>query len=116
MGEYDELDPQQRSDALKLRASLRAGDELDFITRSKLGAARARALEAASPRRSGWWYAGGLTAAAVLALLLVLPQQRGTDAVPAYDALEVMTDELEPEFYEDLDMYRWLAEDNGNHA
>ena len=115
MSDLDELDPQQRRQAARLREQLREGDELDFVMRSKLAAARARALEVVAPR-TGWWYAtGGVAAAAVLALLLVLPRG-GPEAVPSYDALEVMTDELEPEFYQDLDLYRWLAEDPENRA
>jgi hypothetical protein len=45
----------------------------------------------------------------LLAVVLVLrtPQP----IVPSTaDTLEMMTDELEPEFYQDLDMYKWLAE------
>jgi hypothetical protein len=37
-------------------------------------------------------------------------QGDGVEANPA-DALEVLTDDLDADFYEDLELYRWLAED-----
>jgi len=115
MTEFEDLDERDRALAKKLRAQLLANEDLDFVTRAKLSAARARAV-AESRRPAGWWFAtGGLTAAALLAVTLVLrvPQP----AAPTIaDSLELMTDELEPEFYQDLDMYQWLADSEADSA
>jgi hypothetical protein len=108
MSNFEELDERDRALARKLRAQLLASEELDYVTQAKLSAARARAV-AATRRPAGWWMAGGLTAAAVLAAVMVL---RVPDAAApsAADTLELLTDELDPEFYQDLDMYQWLAD------
>jgi len=48
-----------------------------------------------------------------VALVLRVPQP----AAPTIaDSLELMTDELEPEFYQDLDMYQWLADSEADSA
>ena len=71
-------------------------------------------------RATWWWTSGGLTAAALAAatLLLLSPSARTPgirgEATSA-DALDVLTDEVDPELYEDLDLYRWLAQE-GNRA
>ncbi|MEY2854895.1 MAG: hypothetical protein RL030_2027 [Pseudomonadota bacterium] len=111
MGEFEELTPDEARLASQVREQLRAGDGLDDAGRSRLAAARARALEAATPRRSGPLLAaaGSLAAAAVLAVLIFMPQRESAE-IQAFDALEVATDEFEPEFYEDLDLYRWIDE------
>lgn len=108
MSDFEELDERDRALARKLRAQLRASEELDYVTQAKLSAARARAV-AATHRPTGWWMAGGLTAAAVLAAVLVLRTPQAI-APSGTDTLELLTDDLEPEFYQDLDMYQWLAD------
>jgi len=114
MNEFEDLDPADRALAQKLQERLRATEDLDYVTRAKLSAARARAVSAL-PRRTTWWMAtGGLTAAAVLAVVLVLRMPQATTTTA--DALELMTDELEPEFYQDLDLYQWLAEPGADSA
>jgi len=115
----EDLDEAQRTAALKLRSILRESERVDAVTSARLASARARAVAAsgtASPQR--WlWASGGVTAAAVLAALLLLQsgglqRWRADPAeVTAADAIEVLTDDLDADFYEDLDMYRWLAED-----
>ncbi|MFT4045272.1 MAG: hypothetical protein QM661_01115, partial [Solimonas sp.] len=72
---------------------------------------------AAPPRNRHWQWAvwGGATAAlAVLLLAVLMPRPvlmpRGGAAASA-ETLDVLTDDVDPEFYEDLDLYRWLAED-----
>jgi hypothetical protein len=115
MSDFDELDERDRALAQRLRAQLRASEALNYVTQAKLAAARARALGAA-PRRTGWWVAtGGLTAAALLAVMLVLRAPHSSVPTPA-DALELLTDDVEPEFYQDLDMYQWLAEPGAGSA
>ncbi len=111
MSEFEELDERDRRLAIQLQERLRASEQLDFVTQAKLSAARTRAL-AAAPRHTGWWLAtGGLTAAAVLAAMLVL---RAPQPLPATaDALDLLTDDVDPEFYQDLDLYQWAG---GNRA
>jgi hypothetical protein len=116
----DGMDEAQRDLALKLRTVLRESERVDAPTAARLAQARARAVDAGgvrAPRR--WlWASGGLTAAAIIAALLVLEpgglhRSRGQPAgeVTAVEALDVLTDDLDADFYEDLDMYRWLADD-----
>jgi hypothetical protein len=115
MSGFDDLDERDRALAQKLRTQLRASEDLDYVTQARLSAARARAV-AASRRPAGWWFAtGGLTAAALLAVVLVLRVPQGAAPTTA-DSLELMTDELEPEFYQDLDLYKWLAEPGADSA
>jgi hypothetical protein len=118
MSDFDDLNEQDRALAQRLRAQLLASEELDYVTQAKLAAARARAVTEAgattAPRNAGWWAAGGLTAAAVLAAVLVL---RTPHSVPATaDTLELLTDDVDPEFYQDLDMYQWLADSGAGSA
>ena len=113
--DFEDLDDKDRALAQKLRAQLRATEDLDYVTQARLSAARARAV-AASRRPAGWWFAtGGLTAAALLAAVLVL-RVSPTSAPSMADSLELMTDELEPEFYQDLDLYQWLADTGADSA
>jgi hypothetical protein len=114
----DDLTETERARALKLRELLRGSERLDALTASRLAAARARAVDASagpSPRR--WlWASGGLTAAVVAALLVLQSgamQRSRTDPADASaaEAIEVLTDDVDADLYEDLDMYRWLADD-----
>jgi hypothetical protein len=115
----DELGEGERALALRLRAMLRESETTDVGTAARLAAARARALDAPRPTVPRWlWAPGGLTAAAILAALVVqsgLPGRQPGDAreLAAAEALEVLTDEVDADFYEDLDLYRWLAEEDG---
>lgn len=116
MNDFEELEERDRELARKLRAQLRASEKLDFVTQSKLSAARARAVAAASSGQIGWWMAtGGLTAAAVLTVLLVVRAPQSV-APSTADTLELMTDDVEPEFYQDLDLYQWLADSGDGSA
>ena len=59
MTDFDDLDERDRALAQKLRVQLRASEDLDYVTKAKLSAARARAVAAfpASGRlvvRYGW--------------------------------------------------------------
>ncbi|RYG71316.1 hypothetical protein EON77_13010 [bacterium] len=116
--ELRDLPPVERSLALRLRRTLRAGDSLDAITASRLAAARARALEGATShdRAAWWWTSGGLAAVAVAAasVLLFSPALRSPAVVAEPgegEALDLLVDEVDPELYEDLDLYRWLAQE-----
>ena len=96
---------------------LRASEALDPVTRARLAAARALALEPARARPWAWAGVGGLVVASLLAALLVLRPEAGTnpqaDLARADEAFELMFEDdaaLGPEFYEDLDVLHWLAE------
>ncbi len=94
---------------------------LDETTRVRLRAARLRALAAlegpASARR-GFGAPRGLVAtaagAAVLALVVASwPQREGTEGALAVelDDVELLASADDLELYDDLDFYRWLADD-----
>ncbi len=116
---FDELDDAMRATALSLRSTLRASERVDARTASRLASARAEAVAqsgtAGAPR---WmWASGGLTAAAVVAAVLLLQfgtlqrwrPDRAENA--AADAIEVLTDDVDSDFYEDLDLYRFIEDD-----
>lgn len=116
---FDELDDAQRALALKLRASLRDSERLDAATAAKLAQARALAVSQATSSRSRplLWASGGLTAALLVAAVLLLqpgglsPWRAETQDSSVADAFDVLTDDVDAELYEDLELYRWLAED-----
>lgn len=98
-----------------LRDRLRDSEALDYVTASKLAAARKRAIEPASTSWRWWLASGGSVAAAALVAMLMFgaPRQQPMHEpveVSAADALDLMTDEEDADFYEDLDLYRWLSE------
>jgi hypothetical protein len=123
MSDFEDLDERDRALAQRLQARLRAREDLDHVTQAKLTAARARAVAVGvargtttAPRLTGWWLAtGGMTAAAVLAAVLVLRTPHSVVPTTA-DTLELLTDDVEPEFYQDLDMYQWLADSGEGSA
>lgn len=89
--------------------------ELDELTSARLRAARLGALEAKARERLSWPLSGGAVAAG-LALALAgvlwlrapseLPVPPGTDTTVAdLDLLAIES----PEFYTELEFYRWLA-------
>jgi len=111
--------PQDERLAAELRRALRQSEAIDPAVAAQLRAARARALHAA-PRRRPWLWAVPAAAMAVLVAALWLPGRAPpAPAAPlagtAADAVEVLSDEQSPEFYQDLELYEWL-EQEGNHA
>lgn len=61
------------------------------------------------------WLLPALASALMLVVAIAIgwsrwpaPPAAGDQAL--LEALDVLTDELDPEFYEDLDLYRWLAQ------
>ena len=124
MRPFDELPEADRVLAQSLHATLQSGEDLDFVTRSRLRAARARALAAAAPRPRGWLYAsGGLTAAAIVAAVIVLripapvtPHATDTATTAQAEAIEILTDDEDADFYEDLELYRWLDRNHDGSA
>ena len=115
----------QREQDIERRASELFAAEvrgLDGRTRSRLAAARARAVEAASAERpafgheTNWLLPLGGVAAAVLAVVMIW-QNPGVgvdspDPVEAavVDDLDLLLEGEELEFLEELDFYAWLLE------
>ena len=109
-----ERDEQQLAERLgqQLRDS---EDELDELTRARLGAARRQALEAAGTKRR-WhrigWSAGGFATAAVAVLAVVLWTGNGGGPVPALSADDwELLAEGDLQLIEELDFYDWLPEE-----
>lgn len=117
-----ELPPPHRALARQLRNALRESERMDPSLAHRLARARAHAVaQGKDGGVPGWLWAPGSVAAAVVAALLVMhlgmPQsgQRPSGGATA-EALEVLTDETDLEMYEDLELYRWLAQENGADA
>jgi hypothetical protein len=98
------------------RATLRARENtLDGTTLARLGAARRAAL--ATPA-APWWRLhvpalGGAALAVAVAVAVLMPMQEQLRA-PTRAGEPVVED---PQFYEDLDFYMWLAESEmGSHG
>ena len=89
-------------------------DELDELTRARLGAARRQALEVAGPR-SLWhrigWSAGGFATAAVAVLAIVLLNGGETPAPVLFgDDWELLA-EGDLQLIEELEFYDWRPEE-----
>ena len=98
MSDLTDLNDTQRQLARTLRTQLRASEAVDPTISARLT---------------------GIDGLAVAALLLVLvivlpPQFPSMSTTPASDnsieSVEVLTEDMEPEFYQDLEMLQWLAQ------
>ena len=89
-------------------------EHLDADSQRKLRLARSAALEAAEkPRRGKLWLDVamiGMVAGVAVALYLVTPEQ--DQLAPVFDDLEMLAGAEEPEFYQELEFYYWLEEQN----
>ena len=94
-------------------SALRDSEAIDAAVSRRLASARVEALAAA--RRPRRLRLPGASLAALLAALVFLPLELDAPPPPlqmaAADALEVLADEQDPQFYEDLELYLWLDED-----
>ena len=100
-----------------------AEEDLDAATLARLRVARARALDSVTPRdhartrRPAWLLpVGGFAAAGVVLavagmLWFTTPSGNGT-SLADIENLDLLTAVDNPEFYADLDFYRWLASQN----
>ncbi len=116
----NDLTPEERTWMESAGQALRASEnEFDAVTTARLRAARARAMAAVSERNSPWLLAAPAALTAALLAWTLLPrtalQPEPVTAVnlAGLDALELLTDEQGPEFYENLDLYLWLEEAGG---
>ncbi|KUJ84264.1 hypothetical protein AWR36_000700 [Microbulbifer flavimaris] len=102
--------------ALAGRAMARRDEEIDGAILSRLGRARAAALEARQPVLPIWLPAGAAVAASLLlAIFLVLkpaPALEGDSEVLFADGFPFMSaEEFDIDLLEEADFYQWLAEE-----
>lgn len=112
-GDLEGLTPAERKLALAARRMLRGSETPDAVAVARLNAARRRAIASVAQRRhSPWLLAAPAALAAALLAWIVVPGVLPTASAPvnpmSADALEVLADEMEPEFYENLDLYEAL--------
>lgn len=111
-------DPQDKDQFLQqVTDSLnQSAHELDDDTLRELHRRRHEAL-AASEKRAPWLLpVGGLAMAATVAAfsvsLWMAAPQPGMEALPAVEDMALLGDAESLEFYEDLDFYLWLDDEN----
>jgi type VI protein secretion system component VasF len=89
--------------------------DLDPRTAARLQAARRAALEAAP--QPGWvpWLAASGFAAAVVLLAMFWWKQPPPQAPVAMEELDLLASAEGLEFYDDLELYAWLADTDGGN-
>ncbi len=112
--------PDDRRFEQALRDLLRDSEaDIDFVSRSRLRAARARAVDAARvPSRgfTGWWTVPGAMVSAIVLAWLLIPGHlfksagSGVAPVPQVEVIETLADDKTNGVYDDLEFYQWLAE------
>lgn len=114
--------PEDQAFVQSLRTALRASEAVDTATARRLALARARAVAAVpADTRSGWsWMVPAGMVTAALALVVGLHRTSPVAPVPAdqqtADTLDLLTDDKDPQFYRDLDFYKWLEKQPQRHA
>lgn len=99
---------------------------IDFVSRSRLRAARARAVDAAQvPGRglTGWWTVPGALVSAIVLGWLLIPGHlfnvggggKGAAPVPQVEVIETLADDKTNGVYDNLEFYQWLA-DTDSHG
>lgn len=114
--------PGEREFTDRVRKALRESEQLDYVTASRLSSARKRALE--SGRNPRWQWAaisGALAAALVVAVFapwrsFELPDPPASADSAHLEVLDILGDEMEPEFYRDLELYQWLSQEPARHV
>jgi hypothetical protein len=112
------MDPRDQQLAQALRGALRASEAVDAVTAARLAAARRRALTApaAAHPAFSWGLPAGMAAAALALALWVTPSTQPGPALAdtrTAAALDVLTDDNDPQFYRDLEFYQWLEQQQG---
>lgn len=94
-------------------------DAMDVSTQARLRAARREALAATESRRRPTWLmpVGSLAVAATVAVLtvsvwLVPPETAVDGSMPSVEDIALLSDSEALEFYENLDFYLWLDDEN----
>lgn len=105
----------------------KGAEEIDELTLARLGAARRRAVEAGGRRHAAWqlgdilvagrwgrivWLAGGLL---LLALVVLRPPLSSPASQPLHllDDMELLGSSEDLEFYQELDFFIWVADEQG---
>ena len=111
------MNQDERDQALLAKAKAvldRQAEDLDPRMAARLHAARRQALEAS--RQLGWapWLAAsGFATAAALVAVLWWKQPQPQPPLPVAEELELLASAEGLEFYDDLELYVWLAEAGG---
>lgn len=105
-----ELNDKDREFAERLRQTLRQSERtLDKDTTARLRIAREQAVATAQkPRWALNWLVPAGAVAAGLLVFAWLPMQAPVLESSGMDSLEILADEMGPEFYQDLEFYEWL--------
>lgn len=105
-----ELDDTNRAFAEAARAALRDSERtLDRTALVRLRAARALAVaQTEKPRRHLTWAIPVGAVSAGLLVFALLPQRVPMADTQGVEALEILADDMGPEFYQELDLYEWL--------
>jgi hypothetical protein len=98
--------------------ALRQSETVDSHTAARLAAARQRALAVAGKPAMArrWLVPASAFAAIALAVLALRPQQQAVQApvianAHDIDTLDLLTDDMSPAFYRDLEFYQWLEKE-----
>ena len=120
MNNLNDLDSQQRDFARALRSRLRIEQPIDAEAAATLASARRKAVAAIHKPRDVWRYGlDGLAIASVLVVLaLIAPsgQWQHGSAPATLDAVEAASEDLAPEFGDDLELLQWLAPEQDPHV
>lgn len=116
--QFEDLSAADRAFAQLAQRRLRATEALDYTEAARLAAARRRAVAALDERPAGinrWLLAPAAIATLVIGFALLPNRLASPPAAPAVNgletaALEWVVDEAGPEFYRDIEFYRWLAQ------
>lgn len=105
-----ELNDQDREWAERTRQALRQSERaLDAATTARLQTARTQAVaQAQKPRWALHWTMPAGAVAAGLLVFALLPQPAPVAGTHGVEMLEILADEMGPEFYQDLEFYEWL--------
>jgi len=86
-------------------------EDIDGPTQTRLKMARRQALDSPQSTVPRFLWAGGVVSAAVVLLItgLWLFQPHSSGPLPSFEDMEILASSEEPDFYDDLDFYHWLA-------
>ena len=113
MNNLNDLDAEHRGFARGLRARLRIEQPIDAAALARLGDARRQAVAAVHQPSRAWRHGlDGLAIASVLVVLTIIAPpghwlHGGVSTNP--DSVEATTEDLAPEFADDLELLQWLA-------
>ena len=120
MNNLNDLDIEQRGFARSMRARLRIEQPIDAAALARLSEARHQAVAAVHQPSRVWRHGlDGLAIASVLVVLtLILPPGHWLQqpAPASTETVDATTDELAPEFADDLELLQWLSPEQDGHV